>query len=632
MQNKIVDLRSIAHDIDFTFLAIAETKLNDSFPNAQFFIDGYYNPHDFRRDRTYNNGGGLLLYIKKGTPCKRLQKFECEEIETIVVEIHIGSKKWCIISIYRNGDVNPRIFLDKLSKSLDRILDSYENIIIMGDININSLDKSSSRYKQLKTFCESYNLTNLMKEPTCFQSENPTSIDVILTNKRHSFMHTKSVVNGLSDWHSLIMTMSKTQISKLAPTKIQFRYFKNFDEKAFNTELGQNLDKIDFAQDSNDFAVFIDTVKKAADKHCPVKTKVLRGNDAPFMTSALRREIMHRSKLRNKARKENTAAARRSYKFQRNKCTKLRRDNVKSYFEKALNNGRNSKSYWKTIKPFLTNKGSHGKEDYILEENEKLTKDPKEIGEIFINYYTNIVEHSTGNPPVNIPLQEDGDLIDTILSHYENHPSIELIRNMNIDSTFDIPLSDEDTIEEITKKLDISKATGVDDIPARLVVLSANVTKRAITQIINKSITKSDFPSLMQIGKIYPQYKGGKDSSRLNKICFRAVSVLIAYSKVFERYVLNQMLEHVNKILSDKISAYRKGYSTQQVLLKLTEEWRKHLDNNQVVGAILMDLSKAFDCISHELLIAKLSAYGFDKKTLKFFLSYLKGRKQAVNI
>ena len=92
------------------------------------------------------------------------------------------------------------------------------------------------------------------------------------------------------------------------------------------------------------------------------------------------------------------------------------------------------------------------------------------------------------------------------------------------------------------------------------------------------------------------------------------------------------MLVHVNTILSDKISAYRKGYSSQHVLLKLTEEWRKHLDNNQIVGAVLMDLSKAFDCIPHELLIAKLAAYGFDTKTLKFFLSYLKGRKQSVNI
>ena len=268
----------------------------------------------------------------------------------------------------------------------------------------------------------------------------------------------------------------------------------------------------------------------------------------------------------------NTAASRRAYKFQRNKCTKLRRENVKSYLKNALNKGRNSKSYWKTINPFLTDKGSHGKEDYILEESEKLIKDPKEIGEIFINYYTNIVEHSTGNPPVNIPLPENGDIIDTILSDYENHVSIETIKNMNIDSTFDLPLADEDTIEEIMKKLDISKATGIDNIPARLVAISASVTKGAFTKSLNKSITNSVFPNLMQIGKITPQYKGGKDCSRLNKEHFRPVSVLTAYSKVFERYILNQMLEHVNLILSDKISAYRKGYSTQHVLLKLLKK------------------------------------------------------------
>ena len=141
---------------------------------------------------------------------------------------------------------------------------------------------------------------------------------------------------------------------------------------------------------------------------------------------------------------------------------------------------------------------------------------------------------------------------------------------MNIDSTFDLPLADEDTIEEIMKKLDISKATGIDNIPARLVAISASVTKGAFTKSLNKSITNSVFPNLMQIGKITPQYKGGKDCSRLNKEHVRHVSVLTAYSKVFERYILNQMLEHVNLILSDQIYAYRKGYSTQHVLLKLT--------------------------------------------------------------
>ena len=103
-------------------MTIAETKLNDSFPNAQFKIDGYYCPGEFRRDRTYNSGGGMLVYIKKGTPCKRLRQFERNEIETIVIEINIGGQKWCFISIYRNEDINAGTFLDHLSQSLDQIL------------------------------------------------------------------------------------------------------------------------------------------------------------------------------------------------------------------------------------------------------------------------------------------------------------------------------------------------------------------------------------------------------------------------------------------------------------------------------------------------------------------------------
>ena len=61
--------------------------------------------------------------------------------------------------------------------------------------------------------------------------------------------------------------------------------------------------------------------------------------------------------------------------------------------------------------------------------------------------------------------------------------------------------------------------------------------------------------------------------------------------------------------------------------MRFAEKWRKYLDQNKIVGALLMDLSKAFDCLPHDLLIAKLEAYGFDTKTLNIFKSYLNQRK-----
>ena len=85
-------------------------------------------------------------------------------------------------------------------------------------------------------------------------------------------------------------------------------------------------------------------------------------------------------------------------------------------------------------------------------------------------------------------------------------------------------------------------------------------------------------------------------------------------------------------MMSSLLSAYRSTYNTQHVLLRLIEQWRACLDDNKVVGGILMDLSKAFDCLPHDLLIAKLEAYGLGRSSLLLLLSYLKDRKQSVKI
>ena len=87
-----------------------------------------------------------------------------------------------------------------------------------------------------------------------------------------------------------------------------------------------------------------------------------------------------------------------------------------------------------------------------------------------------------------------------------------------------------------------------------------------------------------------------------------------------------------DKIMSENLSAFCKNYSTQQFLLRLTEQWRSFLDDNKYLGAILMGLSKAFDHHPHDLLIAKLSPYGLDNKVLKPLYSYVSNRKHSVRI
>ena len=93
----------------------------------------------------------------------------------------------------------------------------------------------------------------------------------------------------------------------------------------------------------------------------------------------------------------------------------------------------------------------------------------------------------------------------------------------------------------------------------------------------------------------------------------------------------DKLLSHVNDILSDFVSAYRIKYSSNHMILRVIEEWKEKLDKGFFAGAVLMDLSKEFDCIPHDSLIPKLNAYGFDRKSLVFSYSYSKRKKQCVN-
>ena len=96
--------------------------------------------------------------------------------------------------------------------------------------------------------------------------------------------------------------------------------------------------------------------------------------------------------------------------------------------------------------------------------------------------------------------------------------------------------------------------------------------------------------------------------------------------------MFDQLSAYINKSLSPYLFGYRKGHSTEQCLMVMIESWRKALDRNGAAGGILTDLSKAFDCLSHDLLIAKLEAYGFAKSALMFVYDYLKNRKQRTNV
>ena len=136
--------------------------------------------------------------------------------------------------------------------------------------------------------------------------------------------------------------------------------------------------------------------------------------------------------------------------------------------------------------------------------------------------------------------------------------------------------------------------------------MSVYTIDKHVTNIINNDLSRNSFSDSAKIASIRPIFKKGGKAKIGN---YRPVSILNCFSKIYERFLHNQIASFSNEFLSDFISAHRKGYSTNHVLIRLIESWRTTLDKNLFAGAVLMDLSKTFDCISHDLLIAKLHAY-----------------------
>ena len=154
--------------------------------------------------------------------------------------------------------------------------------------------------------------------------------------------------------------------------------------------------------------------------------------------------------------------------------------------------------------------------------------------------------------------------------------------------------------------------------------MSAYIIDKHLTNIINNDLLRNSFSDSAKIASVRPIFKKGERTEIGN---YRPVSILNCFSKIYERFLHNQIVSFSNEFLSDFISAYRKEYSTNHVLIRLIENWKTTQDKNLFTGTVLMDLSKAFDCILHDLLIAKLHAYGLSFDAVTFL-----NRKQNVRI
>ena len=368
------------------------------------------------------------------------------------------------------------------------------------------------------------------------------------------------------------------------------------------------------------------------DKHAPMKKKMVRGNNAPFMTKTLSKEIMRRSKLKNNFNKNPTEENERLYKRQRNFCVNLLKKEKRNYYNNLdLKVFEDNKKFWKSVKPLFSDKQNILERNIVIMEDKNIFSDNAEVAEKLNNFFIDAVQSLKIEPFASEnEISACGD-IEEIIKQYERHPSILKIKeNVKLESNFIFMDIDPQEVNKRITDLEIKKASIENDIPAKILIGSNEIVSNYLANIYNNSKNNSNYPPLLKLGTVTPINK--KTTRTLLKKDYCPISLIPIIFKLYEKNMYDQIYSYIDKFLSPYLFGYRKNHSTEQCLTIMIEVWKKALDSKNCAGAVLTDLSKAFDCLNHNLLIAKLDAYGFDNSAIKFIYDYLKERKQRTKV
>ena len=321
---------------------------------------------------------------------------------------------------------------------------------------------------------------------------------------------------------------------------------------------------------------------------------------------------MKRSKLKNKANRTKDPLDIMNYKKQRNYVTKLNKTAKLEYFNN-LKLRKDNKPFWEKCELYFTNKHSKEDTDIMLKENGELLLKDEDAADTFNKYFGSIVEsldlYKWESEISDLGLNDSNqDYLDITICKCEKHPSIQIIKqNFRISKKFSFQPVSKDEVKKIIKYLKNSKSVG-GEIPTKI-LQECEFTFEILTQCVNKSFASREFPDCLKQANVSPIFKKDDPLDREN---YRPISILPLLSKVYEKLLYNRLSDYVENIFNVILCGFRKAHNTQHTLFKLLQSWQKELDEKSMVATVLIDLSKPYDCIPHDLLIAKLSLYGID--------------------
>lgn len=580
---------------EYDIVGLSETWLHTGIPDSGVSIPGY---DILRKDRN-GRGGGVAFYYKNSLKCKILTlPPSTSHLEQIWVSVKVQGKHMCLGSLYRPPDANLSHCINDLEAAVTSFLPNYNCVLFGGDLNVDFSNNLNNGYNIASRFLTKYGLYQVINSATRVTDNSQSLLDIIVTSSR-DIVKTSDVIrmDNISD-HCLVNCTLK--INKTRP-KISFRTYRDFSEFNFDYFINDlftiDWDYLYTLTDVNTMVNFFNkNVTAVFNIHAPVKTSRFTKSLNPWITDNIKLMIKLRKKALSKYKKAKTEAAWKEYKDLRNFVTIAIRNEKRAYLQHKFRV--DPRGFWKTLK--------------ILNVNSKPSPNPAGFAssDTFNRFFIDSVPSTNITNNTFITNNYDGQIFE------------------NVREKFQFSTVTEEQIQKIVYNFK-SNAKGTDEIDLKMLSLITPYLTGYMTFIINNCLTSTTVPLIWKKANVIPIPKMDTPSEITN---FRPISILSTFSKILERVVGHQLKEYFmsNQILSPTQSGFRRHHSTSTTLLKVSDDLYRACDLGKNSCLLLLDYSKAFDTLDHNVLITKLKFFGLSSDSIEFLKSYLLERSQRV--
>jgi len=629
LQSKFSQILSLFNDLTFhncapTVLALQETW-NVPYPDL-LNLPGY---KLILSDRKTKNGGGVGFYIKDHLQFKVLQNlstFEINVFESLTIEIQAGkSKKVILSSIYRSptpptnftNSQQLNLFVSHLDQLLTNLSSKPNQVYLLLDSNINALNYDPSNPNPYFSTLNENCFIQCIRKATRIQNSSASLIDHILTKFEISSSNITSGVLTL-DISDHFLTFIQTPIP-IKPKKqpVIKRTFSRASILSFKEQLSSlSWNNVLSEQEVNkSYQLFWEDFSNLYNLNFPLKKVKPNKNFHkinPFMTLGILTSRREKIRLHKKSLAFPSQDNLLAYRKYRNVFARILKASKKLYYATEFNKARkNPKKTWELINQAINNTVTVPKIDNITV-NGHSTNNKSDIANAFNDFFADVGKNISDSVPPSQKVPEN------------------FLQDINPPDMFLNPISPA-TVVNLLKSLKSKSSTDIEGLTVSLLKEVAIEISKPLSHIFSRSFATGIFPDKLKISRIVPVFKGG-DADLCDN--YRPIALLSQISKILEKSVANSLSHHLhyNKLIHPNQYGFQHRVSTEHNLTCVINYISSALNDGEYCLGIFLDLKKAFDVCSHEILFKKLENLGVRGTSLNWFKSYLSNRSQIVDI